>query len=446
MKSKVLNNFFASVFTGNLSPHNSQVHGPQGRDWGRDPTVKEDQVHDHLTNMNIQKSMGPDKMSDSRVLRDLADVIAKPLSMIFEKSWQSGEVPHDWKNGNIAPGFKKGRKEDPGIYQPVNLTSVSGNIMEQVSLEGVMTPVDKERTMDVVYLDFCKAFDMVPHNILLSKLERDGFDGWTVQWTRNWLDGGGHPEGGGQWLNIQMEIGGKWCPSEVRIRTSTGPLQVLEGCYEVSLEPSPLQAEQPQLSQPVFIQEVLRHPDHLHGPPLVLPVLRTPKLDAALPVRSHKSRVEEQNHLPRPAGHTSFDAAQDVVGFLGCQSVLSAHVKLPIHEHSQVLLLRAALQPFSAQPVFVLGIAMSQVQDFALGLVELNEVYTGTLLKPVQVPLDGIPSLQRVDSATQPGVIRKLAEGALNTTVYVTNKDVKQHWSLYRPLRNTTHHWFPLEH
>lgn len=55
----------------------------------------------------------------------------------------------------------------------------------------------------VIYLDFFKSFDMVIYNILLSKLERNGFDGWPVWWIRHWLLS--HPEGGGQWFRVLMD-------------------------------------------------------------------------------------------------------------------------------------------------------------------------------------------------------------------------------------------------
>lgn len=69
------------------------------------------------------------------------------------------------------------------------------------------------------------------------------------------------------------------------------------------------------------------------------------------------------------------------------------HVGILVHQHPQMLLFRAALDPFCAQPVLVLGIAPTQMQVHALGLVEFHEDCSGPPLKLVKVPLGRVPFL-----------------------------------------------------
>ncbi|PKU31717.1 rna-directed dna polymerase from mobile element jockey-like [Limosa lapponica baueri] len=134
-KTELLNAFFPSVSTAKANPQEPQTLEVEDRAWSKKHSlsITEDQVRDHLSKLYTHKSMGPDGMH-LQVLREVADVIAKPLSIIFEKSWRRGEVPEDWRKANAMPVFKKGKKEDPGHYSSVSLTSIPGKVMEQLIL------------------------------------------------------------------------------------------------------------------------------------------------------------------------------------------------------------------------------------------------------------------------------------------------------------------------
>ncbi|GAB0179869.1 mitochondrial enolase superfamily member 1 [Grus japonensis] len=199
-----------------VGPQETQTLEVGKKVWRKEdfPLVEEYRVRDHLGNLDIHTSfMGPDGMHP-QVLRELADVIARPLSIIFERSWRTGEVPEDWRKAYVTPVFKKGKKEDPGSYRPVSLISIPGKVMERLIpwvinkhveekaigsgqhgftkgkscltiliafYDGMTSWVDEGRAVDVVYLDFSKVFDIISHNILIGKLRTCGLDEWTVR-------------------------------------------------------------------------------------------------------------------------------------------------------------------------------------------------------------------------------------------------------------------------
>ncbi|TRZ08455.1 hypothetical protein HGM15179_018648 [Zosterops borbonicus] len=138
-----------------------------------------EEVRELLSLLDVHKSMGSDEIHP-RVMRELGDELAKPLSIIYQQSWLTGEVPDDWKLANVTPIHKKGRKENPGNYRPVSLTSVPGKVTHLVNAG---------KAVDVVYLDFSKAFDTVSLSILLENLAAHSLDRCTLYWVKNCLDG-----------------------------------------------------------------------------------------------------------------------------------------------------------------------------------------------------------------------------------------------------------------
>ncbi|KAK4819760.1 hypothetical protein QYF61_010895 [Mycteria americana] len=190
---------------------------------------------------------------------------------------------------------------------------------------------------------------------------------------------------------------------------SKPPLVQLEAVVvesdEVSPQPPFLQAEQPQVPQPLPISLVLQTLPQLRCPSLdtLQPLnvslgVRGPTLNTAFEVRPHQCPVQGHDHCPRPAGHAISDTNQDAIGLLGHLGTLLAHIQPAVNQHPQVLFHQAAFQPLFPKPVALHGVAVAQVQDPALSLVEPPTIGLGPWIQPVQVPLQSLPALQQINT------------------------------------------------
>ena len=174
-----------------------------------------------LEKLNVNKSCGPDNFHP-HLLQKTAETISVPLKLIFEKSLSSGECPTDWKTANVTPIHKKGDRTEPSNYRPVSLTSQVCKILETLVREKIVKHmkvnslfssaqhgfregrscltnlletldhwtkiVDEGDCIDIAYLDFRKAFDLVSHKYLLYKMSKYGISGQILEWVKSFLN------------------------------------------------------------------------------------------------------------------------------------------------------------------------------------------------------------------------------------------------------------------
>ena len=169
-----------------------------------------------------QQPTGPDDIP-ARILQLADNELAPAQQIIFQKSLDTGKLTLSWLQANIAPIFKKGDRSLAANYRPIYLTSticckilehiIFTNIMNHLDCYSVLTDrqhgfhskhstesqriittqdlaqsVNQQLQLDMIILDFSQAFDTVPHNILLNKLDRYGIRNKTHTWISNFLN------------------------------------------------------------------------------------------------------------------------------------------------------------------------------------------------------------------------------------------------------------------
>jgi hypothetical protein len=217
----MLNSQFRSVFTvedlGTLPQMPGTPHDPID-----DIVINVPGIEKQLLNLDPGKASGPDGLPN-RLLKFGAHELAPVLIVIFNQSLSSGTVPSEWLLAHVTPIYKKGNRHLPENYRPVSLTSVPCKILEHVvcrhvlqhleknsilsslqhgfrsghscesqllvTMQDILQRIDNNNQVDLVILDFSKAFDVVPHQRLLTKLDHYGIRGQPLNWIRAFLSG-----------------------------------------------------------------------------------------------------------------------------------------------------------------------------------------------------------------------------------------------------------------
>ena len=213
-----LNSFFSSVFTHD-DPNCVFVANDIKENVNRLESleVTENKVKAKLDKLKPFSAPGPDCLSPF-ILKELSNELCKPLAIIFNRSLKEKYVPVEWKNANITPIFKKGSRFEPGNYRPVSLTSVICKVLESLIrdcivehlkenelifpsqhgfvnrrscltnlleyFEKITELIDQGNSVDILYLDFAKAFDKVFLHKLSVLLEAHGVSGQVRGWIK----------------------------------------------------------------------------------------------------------------------------------------------------------------------------------------------------------------------------------------------------------------------
>ena len=149
-KAKAFNHYFSSIFTKesvpNLNSLRSELDVSRSNESVEDLPISGHDVFNQLRVIDTTKASGPDVIP-GRLLKEGADWLAGPLTELFNKSIEAGQLPRDWTRANMTPVFKKGNKHSPSNYRPVSLTSLVVKILERLIHSRITDFLDQHRKL-----------------------------------------------------------------------------------------------------------------------------------------------------------------------------------------------------------------------------------------------------------------------------------------------------------